>query len=233
MFPGKLWSLLFCLLMFSVELWADDDLVPVDEAAQPEVTATESQTKEKPAPKKVRVIKTRIIKKKLIRSWSLGGSYMLWNEDLKISQSGADSKGFANYGGFGLSLEYSKLGRRWLQAGGIAFGFGKASSGGFDSGIAFADGVNRSWWSLQASAALYYRINTTYMVGPGILWRQRTVDWKPADSTITVTKDSQTKLAPQILLRWRISDSFTFIQAYTLLNIKNSTMWTWTAQIDL
>ncbi len=233
MFRGNIWAPLLCLIIFSSNLRADEDLVPVDDAVSQEVAPSESTSNEKVAPKKVRVLKTRLVKKKIIRSWSLGGSYMLWNEDLKISQSGADSKGFANYGGFGLSLEYSKLKRRWLQAGGVAFGFGKASSGGFDSGIAFADGVNRAWWSLQASAAIYYRINTTYMVGPGILWRQRTVDWKPSDSTITVTKDSQTKLAPQILLRWRISDSFTFIQAYTLLNIKNSTMWTWTAQMDL
>lgn len=227
MFRGNYWAVVFCLFLFSLQVLAEEDLSSVEGSNLSDVT-TERMTG-----KKTRVIKVKRQKSKVWKTWALGGGYTLWNEDLKLEQSGIVGKGFANYGGFNLNIEYNRLGRRWVHAYGGSFGFGKASSGGFDSTPAFADGVNRSWWSVQAGASMYYRLNSVYMVGAGIIWRERTVDWTPADSTIIVTPDSKKKLASQILLRWRINDDVTFIQAYTLLSLKGSNMWTWTLQMSL
>lgn len=170
---------------------------------------------------------------KLFDPYAVGLSYMLWNEELIISQGSDTAKGFANYGGYGLSLEKSWMQGRWLHGTTLSYNFGKATSGGFDSSPSFADGVNRAWSAMQVSGYSYYRFNTTFMMGLGLLGRYRTVDWKPADETITINSGAKTQIAGQFLLRWRVNNKFSFIQAYTLLNLKNSVMWTWTAQVDL
>lgn len=234
MFRGKVITLFLFTILFSCYAFAQEELEPVESAPNQETPAEVAPEAETPAKvvKKVRVIKARKIKPKWLKSFSVGGSYMLWNEDLNISQSGARSKGFANYGGYGFSLDYSWLGRRWMYGTALGFAFGKASSGGFSTPT-FEDGLNRAWWALQASGALYYRWNSTFMWGSGLVWRERTVDWKPFDDTLSVDADRKTKIAPQMILRWRVNDTFTFMQTYTLLDFKNSTMWTWTAQIDI
>jgi len=178
--------------------------------------------------------RTRVKKSKhrMFAPIAIGASYMLWNEDLTISQGASKTKGFANYGGYGFGIEKSWMRGRWLHGGTLMYAFGKATSGGFDSSPTFADGVNRAWWAVQPTYYGYYRFNTTFMLGLGLFGRYRVADWTPMNPALTVDSGSKVQVSAQLLLRWRINSRLTFIQAYTPINFKNS-MWTWTAQVDL
>lgn len=176
---------------------------------------------------------TKVGVPKGIDSYAFGLSYLLWNESIVISQGTNSSKGFANYGGYTLGVERFWMKGRWLNGATIAYGLGKASSGGFDAPLTFADGIDRKWWSIQASVHRYYRLNTTFMIGFGLLLRHRSANWEPKESALTVDSGKATQFSPQLLMRWRLTPHFSFIQSFTHINLKTSTMWAWTAQYEL
>lgn len=164
--------------------------------------------------------------------WSVGGGYTIWNEEMKIEQAASESSGYANYGGYTLSLERFRISETWLHSALFSYGMGKAVSGGFTGSPAFADGINRAWWATNVSVSSYRRLNSIFMAGLGLIARYRNADWEPKDTSLTVNSGSKTQFAGQVLLRWRITPHFTFIQAYTPLNFRNSTLWNWSANYE-
>jgi len=174
-----------------------------------------------------------VAKPKIISTFGLGLNYLMWNESLQISKGGVSSKGFANFAGIGVSLEKNWMRGRWFGGGSLSYAVGKVSSGGFDTGSplspTFADGINRAWTMSQASVYGFYRLNTTFKAGLGVLGRSIKTDWQPLDSTLTVDPEPNTKIAGQVLLRWQVARHLSLMQAYTPLNLVGSTMWTWTA----
>ncbi len=170
---------------------------------------------------------------KTFSRFEVGSSYYMWNEGINISNGTNEAEGFANYAGFGFNLEQNWATGRWFRGVALGYSFGKTSSGGFDSTPAFADGINRSWQATQLSVFSFYRFNSTFSAGPGLFARQRDADWQPKDQTLTVKPQSATQIAGQIIMRWQILDRLAILQSYTLLNFKDSTMWTWSAQFSL
>ena len=166
-------------------------------------------------------------------SYELGLKYFMWNEKLVVSNGIQSTEGFANYAGFGISLEKNWTTSRWFRGAALSYTFGKASSGGFDTAPTFADGINRSWQAAQVSAYSLYRFDTTFSAGGGLLVLQRDADWIPKDITLTVTPSASTQVGGQILMRWQVVNRLALLQTYTLLNFSGSTMWTWSAQLAL
>ena len=167
---------------------------------------------------------------KTIPLFSIGFSYLMWNENISISQAGVSRSGFANYAGLGIRIEQGWLTDRWFYGGDLGYAFGKTSSGGFTLAPTFPDGINRSWWAAHASVFDLCRVNPTFMGGFGLLIRYRVADWVPQDSTLTTDPASNGLVAAQAQLRWRLLPSFTVLQTFTPLNFTGSNLWTWSAQ---
>jgi hypothetical protein len=167
-------------------------------------------------------------------SWyEVGANYMMWNEDIGISSGSSSADGFANYAGLGVNVQRNWLRDRSIWGLSFSYAFGKASSGGFNGNLTYADGINRAWSAFQLAGNYLYRSNTTFSAGPGILVRQRTADWTAEDSSLSISPAAGFQYAPQIWLRWQINREISFSQVFSALNFKSSYMWTWGAEYRL
>lgn len=179
---------------------------------------------------------TEKVKRKAARtlsSFEVGASYQMFNEKIEVSKAGDRSEGYSSFAGFSLGLEQSWARNRWVYGGSLAYVFGKASSGGFNTAVSFPDGINRSWWAGQTSFFGLYRLNPTFSIGLGLFARYREADWLPQDRDLTVKQMSNTQGSGSLILRWSVERKLTLIQSFTPLDFSGSTMWQWTAQIPL
>jgi hypothetical protein len=158
----------------------------------------------------------------------IGVGYQLWNERLELRQGAVSGSGFGHYSGANFILE-----RNWfrgvLQYGGsLGMGAGKATAQ--VSGVSFPDGGNRDWYSASFSPFAHYRLNQNVMLGLGMLFRYRSIDWTPQDTSIVLSAPSRLQYAGQIHLRWTMAPLASLIQSYTPLGFKGESMWQWSIQ---
>lgn len=204
------------LLLGSVAHAATEETLAVEDTAQVREIAAEKSATKKLFP--------------VASQFEVGLSYVQWNERMGLSRGATSGRGYANYAGPGLSLEYNRRGQRWQYGVTATLAAGKAAAGGFGSGLTFADGVDRSWTGAFLHPFVHYRANPTFMIGLGALARMRTVDWGSLDPTLSVDPHSSFAGAPTMDLRWTLADTITLVQSFALLGLEGETQWTWSAQ---
>jgi hypothetical protein len=161
----------------------------------------------------------------------IGVGYQLWNEKLDLFQGGSIGRGYGHYGGFNFVLERN-WSRRALQYGGsLGMGAGKATA--LVSGVPFADGGDRAWYSASLNPFTHYKLNPDIMLGLGALIRYRSVDWTPRDASIRLETRSRFQYAGQIHLRWTVGNSLSVIQTYAPLGFQGESFWQFSLQAIL
>jgi hypothetical protein len=183
-----------------------------------------------PAPRTKVSAKTK--KKAFLSSFEAGAGYQMWNEKMTISNATSKSTGVANYAGLSLILEENWMRNHWQYGVAASYATGKASSGGFDT-LTYTDGVDRTWSAEQLTLFGHYRLNTTFMAGLGLFGRSLQSDWRSSDPNLTIRHAANFDVAGQLMLRWSVSQRFSFTQSFIPLDFNGSTMWQWTAQIVL
>jgi hypothetical protein len=161
----------------------------------------------------------------------IGVGYQLWNEKIDLAQGGAFGTGYGHYGGFNFILE-----RNWtrgsLQYGGsLGMGAGKATAK--VTGVTFADGGDRPWYSASFAPFTHYKLNPDIMLGLGAMIRYRGVDWTPRDPSIRLETRSRFQYTGQIHLRWTVGNSLSFIQSYSPLGFEGESFWQFSLQAIL
>lgn len=153
----------------------------------------------------------------------------MWSEGLSIAKNGLTADGFANYGGIGVAMEYTRTTQNWVFAGTGVFAVGKASSDGF-VGVAYPDGVDRPWTAIHVSGTAGYRINPVFSIGPGLLLRTRAAQWESADPLLEITPDKGLPAAPQLVLRWVLGNKIALTQTFAPVDMHGNTLWQWDGQ---
>lgn len=158
--------------------------------------------------------------------WELGLSYVHWNEDMQLYQGPNSASGYANYVGWGLSLEYNWTRFRWQWGAALNIEAGEAGATGFQD-VTFEDGVGRTWYGGGFQGFMHYRINRVFMIGPGVQYRIRKIDWEPGDQSVLVEVANDQFISPELNMRFQVTPKFSFVQSWTALDFDRSSFWRW------
>lgn len=155
---------------------------------------------------------------------TVGLNKLVWLEKLRISKSGKFDSGISSSSGFGVTFEKSWASGEWGGGFGVMAASGRASAGGFNGSVVFADTGERPFALFGALPRGYYRLTEQVDLGALVPILYRRIDWTSKDKALTVDHRGPLATGATFEIRLRLSPDWEITQAIGALG-EGETLW--------
>ena len=155
---------------------------------------------------------------------SVGVGYMVWNEDLRLQQSGVVTSAPANYQGASVNFQSETIYRRWGWSVAGFIGSGRANAGdAFDAQVPYTQ-AKQAWTLLGASPRVFYRLTGRVNMGLSVPLMMKMVEW-PAAPGMTIDSGKKMITSGAFDFSIRLNNKWDLYQGIGALSNDSSTMW--------
>lgn len=214
----KKFILLSLLCTFSLNSWAQE--ATEDNSNEP--TVTDEAPALAPA---TSATKPRTRPATSLSYFTLGVGYILWNQDLRLQQSGLVTSAPANYQGMTLNIQRETIYRRWGWSVAGIIGSGRANGGDpFDPSITYSQ-TKQAWTMFAVSPRIFYRLSGRVNFGLSVPVMARQVEWTSSTPGLTVDGGKNFMTSATADLAVRLSNKWELYQGIGPISANGETLW--------
>jgi hypothetical protein len=191
-------------------------LAPMMAMAQPEST-------EKPEAGKVESRSAARLTAKNVKNWSLGISFLQWNEVLRLEQAGVARNDVANFNGMAFTASRTVTYYQWGYTLGAFLGSGRANGGGTDEVLSSYDEIKVPWTMMGINPRAFYRFSGRVSFGMTVPVLYKQITWPESDTGITADSGKKLNIIALFDMNVRILNNIDFYQG--IGPIGSGTFW--------